>query len=152
MLNTIGYEGATLSDFIDTLKHADVQILVDIRERAQSRKKGFSKSTLSAALTEVGITYLHFRELGDPKEGRDAARSGNWPLFLAVFGEVLETAAAQKALDEITELASKQTICLLCYERDVRYCHRKIVSDRIAERLKTKARHLGVNRIDRKAA
>jgi uncharacterized protein (DUF488 family) len=73
MLATIGYERSSLADFVATLVHSEIEILIDIRDRAQSRMRGFSKSALSEALKEAGIGYVHFRQLGDPKEGRDAA-------------------------------------------------------------------------------
>jgi uncharacterized protein (DUF488 family) len=73
-LFTIGYEGASLSDFIVTLQNSGVERLLDVREVAQSRRPGFSKTALSTALAEADIGYTHLRQLGDPKAGRDAAR------------------------------------------------------------------------------
>lgn len=144
MLHTIGYEGASLDDLISTLQLAGVEMLVDIRERAQSRRKGFSKTALSEALADAGIEYRHYRELGDPKEGREAARSGDWVRFSEVFGQVLRSDAAQAALGEIEETAAHYTICLLCYEREPKSCHRKIVSDELEARLDVSTKHLGV--------
>jgi uncharacterized protein (DUF488 family) len=60
---TIGYEGAALEDFLSTLKRARVSLLLDVREIALSRRKGFSKSALSAALSSFGIDYRHERAL-----------------------------------------------------------------------------------------
>ena len=74
MLATIGYEKCTPEDFVATLQVRRIDVLIDIRERAQSRRPGFSKTGLSKAITEAGIEYIHLRELGDPKAGREAAR------------------------------------------------------------------------------
>ena len=49
-LMTIGYEGMTLKEFLDVLKRCRVSMLVDVRELAISRKPGFAKVALSAAL------------------------------------------------------------------------------------------------------
>lgn len=151
MLNTIGYESSELSDFIASVSDAGVEILVDVRDRAQSRKKGFSKTALSEALNEVGIEYLHLRELGDPKEGRDAARSGQWTKFLKIYGKVLSSDVAQDAMDLIVRLSNEKSVCLLCYERDHKACHRKCITDEIENRAGKKARHLGVRKFDRAA-
>ena len=151
MLNTIGYERADLSDFIASLSHASVEILVDVRDRAQSRRKGFSKTALSGALNAAGIEYLHLRELGDPKEGRDAARSGQWDKFLKVYGKVLESDEAKDAMDLIVKLSNEKSVCLLCYERDHTTCHRKCITDEIEKRAGKKARHLGVRKFERAA-
>ena len=66
VLATIGYEGAALADFIATLKAARVSLVLDIREAPISRRPGFSKRVLGAALEETGIAYLHLRGLGNP--------------------------------------------------------------------------------------
>jgi uncharacterized protein (DUF488 family) len=146
MIATIGYEKADLSDFVKTLEVCEIDILIDIRDRAQSRRSGFSKSALSAAVGEAGIGYVHYKALGDPKEGRDAARSGNFDLFRKIFLEVMKTDAAQVAFAEVKELAKSYNICLMCYERDQRECHRKIVADQLEEILGCKARHVGVQK------
>jgi uncharacterized protein (DUF488 family) len=144
MLNTIGYEGATPEDFLATLAAAKIRFVFDIRDRAQSRRPGFSKSALAAALLEAGIGYLHLKELGDPKDGRDAARSGDIAKFRKIFSGVLAKPEAQAAISQITETAQILDVCLLCYERDASDCHRKLVSDKIELETGMKARHLGV--------
>lgn len=144
MIATIGYERASLSDFIATLEQVGVEILVDIRDRAQSRRPGFSKSALASALHDAGIKYTHMKELGDPKEGRNAARTGDIEKFRTIFASVLETNAAMEALDRLEILAKHSKICLMCYERSQEYCHRKIVADRLQHRLKSPVQHLGV--------
>ena len=50
---------------------AGVKLLVDVRAVTSSRRPGFSKNQLAAGLDERGISYLHLRGLGTPKEGRD---------------------------------------------------------------------------------
>lgn len=144
MLATIGYERAELADFIATLTLSRVETLVDIRDRAQSRRPGFSKSALSAALVAAGIEYIHVPALGDPKEGREAARKQDYDRFREIFNTVMDGDPAKKAIIEIASLAKIRNICLMCFERDQLQCHRKIVSDRLAEILKIKPVHLGV--------
>lgn len=146
MIATIGYEKSRLADFLQTLEMSGIEILIDIRDRAQSRVPGFSKSALSEAVQSVGINYTHLKALGDPKEGREAARSGDYDLFRKVFNGVLETAEAKFALQEIIALAQCHKICLMCYERDQRQCHRKIVSDYLEQILGCKTQHLGVRK------
>ena len=76
VLATIGYERATLDDVIGRLKRAGVEIVLDVRAVAASRRAGFSKTLLSGSLKAAGIDYLHLRALGTPKPGRQAARAG----------------------------------------------------------------------------
>lgn len=144
MLTTIGYENSSLEDFVETLKLSNVEVLVDIRDRAQSRKPGFSKTALSEAVRNAGIEYLHIRALGDPKEGRDAARAGMIERFREIFSAVLETESAIEALSNVEKIARSKRICLMCYEKDHRYCHRKMVSDKLEAAIGIPAKHLGV--------
>lgn len=52
---TIGYEGASVDQLIDTLLNLGVEVLADVRELPLSRKKGLSKNSLRERLNEVGI-------------------------------------------------------------------------------------------------
>lgn len=144
MLATIGYEKSALSDFIATLQSRNIEVLVDIRDRAQSRRPGFSKTALSLATEKAGIEYVHLKALGDPKEGRDAARAGLIERFQRIFSEVLAGRPAQEALAQIEQMARTRRICLMCYERDHRLCHRSMVSDQLEKSLNCKVVHLGV--------
>ncbi len=144
MLATIGYEKASSEDFFATLKDGGIEILIDIRDRAQSRRKGFSKTALANAANAAGIEYLHFRTLGDPKEGREAARAGRMDEFRAIFSAVLAGEPAQFALTEVESLAKSKRICMMCYERDHLCCHRKLVSDELEKMLDCKTVHLSV--------
>ena len=61
---TIGYEGSTVGEFIAALKQACVSQVIDVRALPLSRRPGFSKSPLRAALEEAGIEYVHLKALG----------------------------------------------------------------------------------------
>ena len=143
-LMTIGYEGADIGDFIRTLKSADVQSLVDVRELPLSRKKGFSKRALRDALEAAGIAYIHVRQLGDPKPGRDAARSGNMDEFSRIFGDHMRQDATREALQDLLPVVANGGACLLCFERCHSDCHRSIVANEISKILQVKISHIGV--------
>jgi len=87
---TIGYEGATVDGFIGALRKAGVALVLDIRAAPVSRKKGFSKNPLAQHLSEAGTGYRHLRGLGTPKQGREAARSGDHQSFERIFRHHLE--------------------------------------------------------------
>jgi uncharacterized protein (DUF488 family) len=132
---TIGYEGAELDRFLTALQDAGVATLADVRAVALSRKRGFSKSALRDTLAGRDIGYEHFRALGTPKEGRQAARAGDGELMRRIYcQEVLDTQPAQDAFEELAALAQAKPICLLCFERDPANCHRRILAQRLAER------------------
>jgi uncharacterized protein (DUF488 family) len=127
---TIGYEGLDITRFIKLLKRFGVDTLVDVRERAQSRKKGFSKTALSNALSESGIDYLHIPRLGCPKPIRDQYyKDGNWNRYTKHFLDHLDSQA--DSLDQLSDRASESTCALLCFEADFNYCHRSLVADAV---------------------
>ncbi|WP_421936271.1 DUF488 family protein [Phenylobacterium sp.] len=148
MLNTIGYEGARPEDLIRTLQAAGISVLFDVRDRAQSRRPGFSKSALSQSLADAGIAYVHYRELGDPKEGREAARAGDIVTFRKIFAAVLERPDAVAAVAAVADASTKADVCMLCYERDPGQCHRTLIADKIETITGQKTRHLGVRRFE----
>jgi uncharacterized protein (DUF488 family) len=145
-LYTIGYEGARIDEFVETLLEAGVQTLVDVRDVPISRKKGFSKSILRETLADHGIEYVHLRGLGDPKPGREAARSGDFPRFREIFGAHMKTQCAQLDLEIAGNLAKDIAICLMCFERDHCTCHRSIVAHHIVGMTGLRVHNLAVER------
>ncbi|MBO9544039.1 DUF488 domain-containing protein [Caulobacter sp.] len=135
-LATIGYETDTQGGMIARLKAADVELVVDVRAVASSRKAGFSKTLLGNSLKDQGIDYLHLKPLGTPKPGREAARAGRTDEMRQIFNAHLEEPEAVLALAQATELAKTKRVALLCYEDDPNCCHRQIVADRIRQTLK----------------
>jgi uncharacterized protein (DUF488 family) len=132
-LATIGYEAATQAEVIGKLKAAAVEVVIDVRAVAASRRAGFSKTLLAASLADAGIDYVHFRDLGTPKPGRDAARKGHIAEMHEIFEAHLAEPAAQLQLAQATEIATERKTALLCYEADAAGCHRRIVAERIQE-------------------
>jgi uncharacterized protein (DUF488 family) len=130
-LFTIGYEGASPDRFTEALRDAGVAVVADLRAVALSRKRGFSKNALKAGLLESGVDYRHFVDLGTPKAGREAARAGDGEGLARVYAEQLAKPEAEAALRELAALARDRPVCLLCFERDPRLCHRRIVAERL---------------------
>jgi uncharacterized protein (DUF488 family) len=141
-LATIGYEASTQDAVIARLKAAGVELLVDVRAIAASRRAGFSKTLLAASLAQAGIDYVHLRQLGTPKPGREAARKGRIAEMTAIFEEHLAEPAAQLELAAAKELAAERKVALLCFEADHRGCHRKILAELICGDLGCPIEHL----------
>jgi uncharacterized protein (DUF488 family) len=141
-LFTIGYEGADLEDFIAVLKEAGTDVLLDVRELPMSRRRGFSKNALKAALAEVGIDYRHEKQLGSPKDVRHRLREDwDYQRFFQDFNKHLKKQAA--LLDQLTEELTG-SVTLMCYERDHTTCHRDSVVNQLANKLDLEPMHLSV--------
>lgn len=129
---TIGYEGATVAEFVAALQAAGVTRVIDVRALPLSRRPGFSKTPLRLALDESGIDYVHLKALGTPSEGRSAARAGRHSDMARIYAGQLELpeAVAQSAL--MLELARERPTALLCMEREPAHCHRTLLLDAVA--------------------
>jgi uncharacterized protein (DUF488 family) len=134
-LFTVGYEQTPSKAVLDELEQAGVKLLVDVRAVASSRRPGFSKSQLAAGLDARGISYVHLRGLGTPKNGREAARSGKYELLHEIYSAHLKTTQAKEELDELSSLVKTSgPVCILCYERDHSHCHRRWIAEIIEDR------------------
>ena len=130
VLATVGYEGRSIDDFIALLRDAEIEILVDVRETPLSRKAGFSKRRLADALNAVGIEYRHERLLGNPKDNREAFRSGAPEArerFLAHLNN-----GSRSSYDNVIALTARHRVALLCFEREHDQCHRSCIADQAA--------------------
>lgn len=124
---TIGYEGATMAEFLAALQGAGVERLIDVRALPLSRRPGFSKNILAATLRDAGIEYVHLKALGTPKEGRDAAKKGDVETLERVYEGQLQLPEAQAQAAQMRALAAEKPSALLCYERDPCHCHRTLL-------------------------
>jgi uncharacterized protein (DUF488 family) len=141
-LYTIGYEKVGQADFVAALKAAKIKTLVDVRDVANSRRAGFSKKSLAAALDEAGITYVHLKPLGTPKAGREAARKGDTKTMKRIFEAKLAEPESQLALAETADLAKRGRTCVMCLEHNWRGCHRAIVARHMEDAFGVKPEHL----------
>jgi uncharacterized protein (DUF488 family) len=147
-LFTIGYEQTPQKAVLDELESAGVKLLVDVRAVTSSRRPGFSKNQLASGLDERGIAYIHLKALGTPKEGRQAARSGDYDQLQKIYSAHLKKAEARQELDELSALVKKAgPVCLLCYERDHRHCHRQMIAEIIEDRDGVKVENLAAPQI-----
>src|SRR6478736_2047718 len=105
---TIGYEGATMPEFMAALQKAGVKRVIDVRALPLSRRPGFSKSPLRAALAEAGIEYVHLKALGTPSEGRTAARAGRHSDMERIYAGQLELPEAIAQSAQMLQLAAQK--------------------------------------------
>jgi uncharacterized protein (DUF488 family) len=131
-LLTIGYEGCTIDDVVSALRGARVGLLIDVRAVPRSRKPGFSKRQLAAALDAQRFAYVHLQGLGTPKPGRDAVRSGHPERMEPIFREHMTSDRAQADLADARQLARGARACLLCFEQDPMTCHRRFVAEMVS--------------------
>jgi uncharacterized protein (DUF488 family) len=132
LVYTIGYEGETIENWINRLLQAGITVLVDIREKPISRKKGFSKSALKNYLEKHNIEYTHYRSLGSPSDIRKQLMNDfNYDVFFEKYEKHL--AAQDDLLKEIITTYENERPCFMCFEKNHRRCHRHSVAKRLEE-------------------
>jgi uncharacterized protein (DUF488 family) len=140
-LFTIGYEQAKPDAVLGELKRAKVDLLVDTRAVAASRRPGFSKRQLAASLDEAGIACIHLQKLGTPAQGRQAAPSATSTRSGA---STTSTSGRRRRRPRSANCwrwsnrASASVFCLLCYERDPNECHRSRIAALVKKRTRVK--------------
>lgn len=131
-LCTAGYEGMDSETWIALLKSRGVDLVVDVRELPQSRKRGFSKRGLEAALSDAGIEYLHVPKLGTPTKWRRDLNAGlDFTMFAKRYGRLLDEhdEDVRRLYHDITG----KHACLVCFEEDPSACHRSLIAERLRD-------------------
>lgn len=142
-LYTLGYQGVDVDTYVRTLREAGVGVVADVRETPWSHKPGFCKNALINELSKVGIDYVHVKSAGNPKENRRTApdlaeclrRYKHYlvanPTGVVDLVRVVRSAALQN-----------RTVCLTCFEKDVKDCHRSILVSALRKQIRISAVHL----------
>ena len=149
-IHTIGHTNLDVLAFIDILKKAEIDYLVDIRSVPQSRFcPQFNKARIEAVLIENGISYAHEgASLGGrisdldcyvhkkvPEKKTDFAKSIDY--------EILKTRPWFEAgIRRVIELAQGHKVVLMCMEEDPAKCHRTILVGRRLQDLGVELVHL----------
>lgn len=132
-LYTIGYETLTLDQLLVKLRENEIDTVVDVRLTPSSRRPGFSKGRLSAALAGAGIAYVHERELGNPLDNREAFRNGGLEKARERLRERF-AATATDSLQRLVDRAATERVAVLCVESFDQRCHRQVVVEMAKER------------------
>lgn len=126
---TIGYEGASIDNYLSRLIKNNIKLLCDVRKNPLSRKYGFAKSTLAHYVKKFGIDYIHMPELGIVAEKRQHLATQQE--FEQLFDDYERTTLKQnsEALDRLEQLLNEyQRVAITCFEADHVMCHRNRVA------------------------
>lgn len=129
---TIGYEGKTIDKFLNELISNKINVVVDVRKNAYSMKFGFQLNKLRSYLAKIDIDYIHMPELGIPSESRKNLKTyEDYQALFANYKRELETKTDY--LEKIKSLSQNKKVSLMCFEKDIKYCHRGIIAERLRE-------------------
>ncbi len=134
-VGSIGYEmHKDHLAFARHVKAAGVEQLIDVRELPISRRRGYAKTALAAAMAEVGVEYIHMRALGNPKPYRDLYKSGRIEEGQRRYEEHL-LGEQRGVLEELAHLLRERRSALMCVEHDPASCHRNVILEALRREL-----------------
>jgi uncharacterized protein (DUF488 family) len=153
---TVGVYGFDVAGFLAALRRADVQLLLDVRQRRGVRGSRYAWANslrLQATLDQTGISYRHHRELAPTTELRELQyreddRVGVGKRTRVELARAYERRYETEILDlvDIPKLVAglphDRVTVLLCVERDPEACHRSIIARRMARECGTSVTHL----------
>jgi len=131
-ITTIGYEGKSLDKFLSELIKNKIEILIDIRKNPYSRKFGFQGYKLKEYLQKVNISYKHIPQLGISSDLRKNLK--NYEDYVILFEKYREDLKEKKEfIEEIKSVGKDHRISMMCYEKNIKYCHRGILAELLRE-------------------
>jgi uncharacterized protein (DUF488 family) len=127
---TLGYQGRTLREVLETVQRYGIEQVLDVRENASSKKPGFAGVDLEPAFARLGVAYSHLPELGCASASRHALwRGESREPFLNDYRRRL--AERPEAFANLVHRVRSARSLLLCLERDPSRCHRAVLSERL---------------------
>jgi uncharacterized protein (DUF488 family) len=155
MLRTIGVYGFDRESFLATLRDADADLLLDVRQRRGVRGSEYAWANaqrLQTALAQAGIDYTHLKELAPTTAMREAQyredeqrgvgkrdRTVLAPIYVELYtAEVLD----RVDLDPIVKWIGQKQAALMCVEREAEACHRSLIAARLGDEFGFEVEHL----------
>ena len=154
---TIGVYGFVAADFFGALLSNKVDVFCDIRQRRGVRGARYAfvnSKRLQNRLDELGIGYVHIKDLAPTKEirqlqktadqsSRTKKRERSWlsDAFIEAYqAEILAEYSPQAFLEEIGEEC--EVVVLFCVEREPEACHRMLAANYLASNLDLEVEHI----------
>jgi uncharacterized protein (DUF488 family) len=154
---TIGVYGFDKDSFFQALLNARVDTFCDIRRRRGMRGSAYAfanSASLQQQLSELGIRYVHVKDLAPDQMIRDRQKQEDEKLGVAkrtrtTLGQTFIQDYEQECLsnfnsDEFLKGLGQETrvIGLFCVEREPEACHRSLAAKRLVQDLGLQVEHL----------
>jgi uncharacterized protein (DUF488 family) len=112
---TIGHSNRSIEKFLELLNEHSIEVLADIRSFPTSKIEHFKRENLKHWLPENGIKYVWLgKELGGYRKGG--------------YKRHMRTKLFREGVQKLLEIAKQRKICIMCMEKNPKYCHRRFLS------------------------
>jgi uncharacterized protein (DUF488 family) len=136
---TIGHSTRTIPEFVDLLREAAVDMVVDVRTVPRSRTNPqFNRDIVAESLASYQIGYEHIAELGGLRGRTNRDRpSPNAFWENKSFRNYADYALSDEfrtGLARLTEIGGRSIPAIMCAEAVWWRCHRRIIADYLLAR------------------
>jgi uncharacterized protein (DUF488 family) len=150
---TIGHSTRTIAEFTDLLRPKSVQLVIDVRTVARSRRNPqYNEDVLGNELARYRVGYTRIEDLGGLR-GRSAdvppAVNAYWEN--QSFHNYADYALSDRfaaALAQLLDLSRSARCAIMCAEAVWWRCHRRIISDYLLARGRTVLHLMGPGRAE----
>jgi uncharacterized protein (DUF488 family) len=119
---TIGHSVAPIDVFIQLLREARIETLVDVRSVPYSRRVPHAnRENLKGLIEHAGLTYVY---LGDKIGGKTDDPAMQLPSGKTDYELVRQSVTFREGIDELVALASESNTAIMCAEENPAHCHR----------------------------
>ena len=128
---TVGHSNHEERRFIELLRGAGVELVVDVRQNPRSRYPHFNRSALAGSLKAAGIDYEHMgEELGGRRTPAEGSPNRGWKdEAFRGYADHMASPEFAEGLERLRGLASRRRTAIMCAEADWTQCHRRLISD-----------------------
>jgi uncharacterized protein (DUF488 family) len=129
---TIGHSTRKIDIFLSLLKENGIKLIADVRMFPGSKRyPQFGREPLTKSLSEHGIRYEHFPELGGRRKAKSDSHNIAWrnEAFRG-YADYMETEDFRNGIARLVDLAEKSgPTAIMCAEAVWWRCHRSLISD-----------------------
>jgi uncharacterized protein (DUF488 family) len=131
---TIGHSTHESAAFVELLRDAGIELLVDVRRFPSSRRfPWFNGPELARSLASAGIDYVHEEALGGRRDPVPGSVNRGWRVGqFRGYADHMATPEFGAALSRI--VAERRRVCVMCAEAQWWRCHRRLLSDALVAR------------------
>lgn len=133
---TVGHSTRSLDDFIGLLERYGIEVLVDVRTVPKSRTNPqFNRDTLETALPDVGIGYIHAKDLGGLRHPRKDSPNTGWRNeSFRGYADYMQTPEFEEGLSRLLHIGEEKKTAIMCAEAVPWRCHRSLIADALTVR------------------
>ena len=134
---TIGHSTRKIDIFLSLLQENGIKIVADVRMFPGSKRyPQFGRKALAKSLSEHGIRYEHFPELGGRRKAKPDSKNTAWRNeSFRGYADYMETEDFRDGIARLVDLAEKSgATAIMCAEAVWWRCHRSLISDYLKAR------------------